>query len=71
MKLIDKFTNKELKLLSNVGITIEDKDYSKEEINDYEREITDYIMWHSSKNGDIKRLTNEYNSVLNTIIKCE
>lgn len=71
MKLIDKFTNKEIKLLSNAGIYIKDRDYSKEEIKDYEMTISDFIMWHSSKNGDIGRLTTEYTSVLNTIVKCQ
>ena len=70
MKLIDKFTRNEINLLNNAGAYIDDRDYSKEEIKDIQMEISNFIMCHSSKNGDIKRLTIEYNSVLNTIMKC-
>jgi len=69
MNLAEKFTTKEIKLLNNIGINIENRDYSKEEIKDYEMEISDFIMWHSSKNGDIKRLMAEYSGVLNTIVR--
>ena len=71
MKLIEKFTNKEMKLLNNAGVYIKDKDYSREEIKDCEMAISDFIMLHSSKNGDIGRLTAEYNSVLSTIVRCQ
>ena len=65
-KLIMK---KEIKLLENIGLNVEDKDYSKEELRKYEVYIEEYIMSHSSKNGDISRLSNQYNSILNTLVK--
>ena len=69
MNLINKCTTKEIKLLENIGLNVEDKDYSREELRKYEIYIEEYIMSHSSKNGDISRLSNQYNSILNTLVK--
>ena len=69
MNLLNKCTTKEIKLLENIGLNVEDKDYSKEELRKYEVYIEEYIMSHSSKNGDISRLSNQYNSILNTLVK--
>lgn len=32
MNLLNKCTTKEIKLLENIGLNVEDKDYSKEEL---------------------------------------
>lgn len=69
MNLLNNCTTNEIKLLENIGINIEDKDYTKEELRKYEVYIEEYIMSHSSKNGDISRLSNQYNSILNTLMK--
>ena len=69
MNLLNKCTTKEIKLLENIGLNVEDKDYSREELRKYEIYIEEYIMSHSSKNGDISRLSNQYNSILNTLVK--
>ena len=66
MNLISKCTNKEIELLKNAGIDAE-KDYTNEELKGIEREITEYIMNHSSKNGDIGKLQNEYQSIFRTL----
>lgn len=71
MNLLNKCTTNEIKLLEKAGIYIDNKDYSKEELRKYEISIEDFIMSHSSKNGDINKLSNQYNSILNTIIKGE
>lgn len=55
MKLIEKCTKKEIELFKQAGITITDKEYTNDELRIYERQITDYIMNHSSKNGDIAK----------------
>lgn len=68
MNLLNKCTTNELKLLENIGINIEDKEYSKEELRKYENEIEEFIMSHSTKNGDISRFINQYNGILNIII---
>lgn len=69
MNLLNKCTTKEIKLLKNIGINIEDKEYTNEELRRYEYQIEDFIMSHSIKNGDISKLSNQYNSILNTLIK--
>lgn len=69
MNLLNKCTTKEIKLLENIGLNIEDKDYTNEELRRYESQIEDFIMSHSTKNGDISKLSNQYNSILNTLVK--
>lgn len=69
MNLLNKCSTNEIKLLENIGLNVEDKDYSREELRKYEIYIEEYIMSHSSKNGDISRLSNQYNSILNTLVK--
>ena len=69
MNLLNKCSINEIKLLENIGLNVEDKDYSREELRKYEIYIEEYIMSHSSKNGDISRLSNQYNSILNTLVK--
>ena len=69
MNLSKEFTTNEIKLLKNIGINIEDKDYSNEELRKYEISIEEFIMSHSSKNGDIGKYTNQYSSILNKIVK--
>lgn len=67
MNLISKCTNKEVELLKKAGVDVTEKDYTNEELKSVEREITEYIMNHSSKNGDIGKLQNEYQSIFRTL----
>ena len=69
MNLLNRCTTKEIKLLENIGLNVEDKDYTNEELRKYESQIEDFIMSHSTKNGDISKLSNQYNSILNTLVK--
>ncbi len=69
MNLLNKCTTKEIKLLENIGINVKDKEYTNEELRRYECQIEDFIMSHSTKNGDISKLSNQYNSILNILVK--
>lgn len=69
MNLLNKCTTNEIKLLENIGINIENREYTNEELIRYENQIEDFIMSHSTKNGDISRLSNQYSSILNTLVK--
>ncbi len=61
---------KEIELLKNAGIEIEeDKEYTIEEKNNMSIQVSDYILSHSSKNGDIAKLQNEYSIILNKLVK--
>lgn len=64
MNLLNDCTSKEIELIRNAGVILENKDYTKEELDRCERQITDFIMNHSSKNGDIDRLNREYSNIL-------
>lgn len=67
MNLYERMNNKEITLLKNVGIDIENKNYSNDDLKQFERQIVEYIMSTSSKNGDIDRLRNQYDSIFRTI----
>ena len=68
MNLKEKCTEKEQDLIRQAGVIIENKDYTKEELEKCQVVITDYIMSHSSKNGDIDKLNSQYNGILRKII---
>ncbi len=63
MNLLNECTKNEIELIKKAGVKIEDTDYSTEELKRFETEITEYIMSHSSKNGDISKLSSEYSSI--------
>lgn len=67
MNLANKYTSNEKELLKNVGINIEDREYTDEELKQYERQITEYIMNQSTKNGDVLKMMNQYNEILNDL----
>lgn len=67
MNLIEKCSNEEIKLIKRAGIIVENKDYSKDDLKQYEARIIDYIMSHSSKNGDISKLRNQYENIFSII----
>ena len=63
MNLLNECNKNEIKLIEQSGIKLEDRDYSAEELNKCETEIIEYIMSHSSKNGDISKLCNQYSDI--------
>ena len=67
MNLLNKCTKREIELIEKAGIVLENKDYSQEELKICCNEIIGYIMAHSTKNGDIDKLRNDYNSIFRTI----
>lgn len=67
MKLLNVCTDREIDLINKAGIKIENKDYSSDELKKLEIDITEYIMNHSSKNGDISKLSNEYRRIFDII----
>lgn len=71
MNLYNEFSANEMKLMNNIGIVIEDREYRQEELKRYEVDIEDFIMSHSSKNGDISKANTQYNNILNILIRNE
>ena len=69
MNLKKEFKKEEIELLQVAGVNVEDREYSKEELRKCEMDIEEFIMSHSSKNGDISKLSNQYYGILNKLIK--
>lgn len=67
MNLLNECTKSEIELIKKAGITLEDKDYSEDELKKCCNEIVGYIMTHSTKNGDIDRLRNQYSGIFRTM----
>ena len=68
MNLLNKLTEKEINLLQTAGVKIEkNKDYAIEEKKQICMQVSEFIMSHSSKNGDISKLQNDYSTVLEKI----
>lgn len=67
------FNNTEIELLKEAGIKeIEQVEYTNEEKKIINMQVKEFIMNHSSKNGDIGRLLNKYDNILNvTNVKWE
>ena len=63
MNLLNECTKNEINLIEKAGLKVENRDYTADELKKCEREITEYIMLHSSKNGDIGKLSNQYSSI--------
>lgn len=55
------------KLLSNIDIDIEDREYSTEEIGRNINDISNYIISRSSKNGDLDKTRIEYMPLANIL----
>lgn len=65
MNLKTYFNSEEQNLLSDAGITVKNREYSKEELSLCESQIMDYIM-SKSKNA-IESTKMQYDSILRAI----
>lgn len=68
MNLYKEMNKNEIKLLENAGINIEDKEYKNEDLKQFESKIVEYIMSASSKNGEIDKRRNKYDSIFRVIV---
>lgn len=68
MNLLKECNENEIKLLNDIGIVLEDKEYRDEELTRCEIRIEEFIMNHSSKNNDMNKAMNLYSSILNKIV---
>ena len=60
----------ELELLKNAGVKVEkNKEYTTEEKRYICMQVSDFIMSHSSKNGDIAKLQSDYNNILKKVVE--
>lgn len=71
MNLLNEFTTNEVILLEQAGITVENKEYSNDEIKRCENKIGEFIMNHSMKTNEISELSNKYSRILSVLIRKE
>ncbi len=57
-----QFSNREVQLFNEAGICIENKDYSKEEVEKLKIRVADYIMSQSTK--EIEKYNKKFNNIL-------
>ena len=67
MSILKSLTNKDKELLANAGVQLEDKEYTKNELSHFSVKIEEYIMSHSTKNGDISRVSQQYDKLLDLL----
>lgn len=71
MNLKTDLSNENQKLLQELGIKSENREYSKDEIKTLGSSIGDYIFSQSSKNDDIAKAVDEYGELLRILVKNE
>ena len=67
MNLASIFTMEQTKLLNRAGVTIINKDYSKDELKIYFNDVIEYVMNNSLKNKDMSNSLREYNDIINIL----
>lgn len=67
MNLRNIYTENEISLMKKVGVNIENRDYTNDELKLHVCQITEFIMSHSTKNGEISSLLNQYSEIIEKI----
>ena len=66
------FSEEQQNLLKKIeNISVENKNYSQDEIKETFNNVSSYIMSKSSKNGDLSKELNNYTGILNKLIENE
>ncbi len=68
MNLKKELSDKNQNLLINIGQSIEDREYSIDEIRNIRNEVFTHIMSGSSKNDSISKEINKYNDLANFLL---
>lgn len=68
MNLKKELNEKDLKLLNEAGIKVEDRNYNKQELERCAFDIQNYIMSHSLKNGDINKVSSKYGKIMSYLL---
>ncbi len=58
-----KFSENDKQLFNEAGVYVENKEYTKEEIEGFKIKVTEYIMSQSSK--DIDKFSKKFGKILN------
>ena len=68
MNLKTELSTENQNLLNDIGINIEDREYTTDEIKHFQNEVFTHIMSKSSKNNGISNEMNKYNEVANFLM---
>jgi len=68
MNLKKELSTKNQNLLINIGQSVEDREYSVDEIRYIRNEVFTHIMSGSSKNDNISKEINKYNDLANFLL---
>ena len=71
MNLGTDLSRKKQEALQEIGITSENREYSKEELKSFRNIIGEHIYSQSSKNGDMEKALAKYGDVLNIFVRNE
>ena len=71
MNFKTELSNTNQELLTGLGVKIEDRNYSTEEIKRCENNIANQIMSKSLKNMDLAKESVKYSNLMNILIKYE
>ena len=71
MNFKTELSNTNQELLTELGVRIEDRNYSAEEIKRCENNIANQIMSKSLKNMDLAKESIRYSNLMNILIKYE
>ena len=72
MNFKEDFSEDQQNLLKKIEhISVENKNYSQDEIKETINNVSSYIMSKSSKNGDLSKELNNYTGILNKLIENE
>lgn len=72
MNFKEDFSEEQQNLLKKIEhISVENKNYSQDEIKETINNVSSYIMSKSSKNGDLSKELNNYTGILNKLIENE
>lgn len=68
MNILNNYNETEINLLKKVGIELENKEYTTEELRKYETEIESFIISQSTKNGDLDKAMRNYSGILKKLV---
>lgn len=69
MRILNKFDNRELELLENIGIEIRDREYDEYEISEIEDQVMEAVMNNLNDSGDFTEIAEDYNWIHDKIIE--
>lgn len=71
MRILNKFTDKEIELLENIGIELREREYEDYEIRDLDDQVLDAVMNNLDEEGEFTEIAEEYNWIHEKLVRIE